>query len=262
MDGLIQPTDDWMIVANHGCHRLYGRARLLGIGAGAAVAVAFAAIVIHGYLVPAKAEFRSVVQDVLADSNGTGLVVIRPAVMIFPILYCSGTLSPTNQLRLRPNDGVPERELLAARAMKSGLAILKPILVKTQTKPKGTVVIATVFGDLHDIGKNLVGMMLEGAGFKVIDLGVNTKADEIIETAKEVKADVVGLSALLTTTMPFMKLTIEAIRDEGLDIPVIIGGAPVSQEFADNVDAHGYGDNAPIAVQLVRDLISAQAAVA
>ena len=113
MDGLIQPTDDWMIVANHGCHRLYGRARLLGIGAGAAVAVAFAAIVIHGYLVPAKAEFRSVVQDVLADSNGTGLVVIRPAVMIFPILYYSGTLSPTNQLRLRSNDGVPERELLA-----------------------------------------------------------------------------------------------------------------------------------------------------
>jgi 5-methyltetrahydrofolate--homocysteine methyltransferase len=152
---------------------------------------------------------------------------------------------------------VPEM-LLAARAMKSGLAILKPILVKTQTKPKGTVVIATVFGDLHDIGKNLVGMMLEGAGFKVIDLGVNTKADEIIETAKEVKADVVGLSALLTTTMPFMKLTIEAIRDEGLDIPVIIGGAPVSQEFADNVDAHGYGDNAPIAVQLVKDLINAQ----
>jgi len=152
---------------------------------------------------------------------------------------------------------VPEM-LLAARAMKSGLAILKPILIKTQTKPKGTVVIATVFGDLHDIGKNLVGMMLEGAGFKVIDLGVNTKADEIIETAKEVKADVVGLSALLTTTMPFMKLTIEAIRDEGLDIPVIIGGAPVSQEFADNVDAHGYGDNAPIAVQLVKDLINAQ----
>ena len=99
------------------------------------------------------------------------------------------------------------------------------------------------------------------AGEKVkLDLETiaNVKADEIIETAKEVKADVVGLSALLTTTMPFMKLTIEAIRDEGLDIPVIIGGAPVSQEFADNVDAHGYGDNAPIAVQLVKDLINAQ----
>ncbi|MGI9388252.1 MAG: cobalamin-dependent protein [Methyloligellaceae bacterium] len=149
---------------------------------------------------------------------------------------------------------VPEM-LLAARAMKAGLAVLKPLLVKTQSKPKGTVVMATVFGDLHDIGKNLVGMMLEGAGFKVIDLGVNTKADAIIETAKEVDADVIGLSALLTTTMPFMKLTIEAIADAGLEIPVIIGGAPVSQDFANNVGATGYGDNAPIAVELCKDLI-------
>ena len=152
---------------------------------------------------------------------------------------------------------VPEM-LLAARAMKAGLAVLKPILTKTQSKPKGTVVLATVFGDLHDIGKNLVGMMLEGAGFKVVDLGVNTKAEEIIETAKELNADVVGLSALLTTTMPFMKLTIEAIKDEGLDIPVIIGGAPVSEEFANNVNATGYGDNAPIAVQLVKDLVGSR----
>ena len=156
---------------------------------------------------------------------------------------------------------VPEM-LLAARAMKAGLAILKPTLTASRSKPKGTVVIATVFGDLHDIGKNLVGMMLEGAGFKVIDLGVNTKKEEIIATAKEVNADVIGLSALLTTTMPFMKLTIEAIRDEGINIPVIIGGAPVSQEFADKVDAHGYGDNAPNAVQIVKDLIGDSATAA
>ena len=146
--------------------------------------------------------------------------------------------------------------------MKAGLAILKPTLTASRSKPKGTVVIATVFGDLHDIGKNLVGMMLEGAGFKVIDLGVNTKKEEIIATAKEVNADVIGLSALLTTTMPFMKLTIEAIRDEGINIPVIIGGAPVSQEFADKVDAHGYGDNAPNAVQIVKDLIGDSATAA
>jgi len=143
--------------------------------------------------------------------------------------------------------------------MKAGLEVVRPILTKTQSKPKGVVVMATVFGDLHDIGKNLVGMMLEGAGFKVVDLGVNTKAEDIIATAREVKADVIGLSALLTTTMPFMKLIIEEIKREGLDIPVIIGGAPVSQDFADKVEANGYGDNAPIAVELCKNLIAANA---
>lgn len=156
---------------------------------------------------------------------------------------------------------VPEM-LLAARAMKVGLAALRPILVKNRSKPKGTVVLATVFGDLHDIGKNLVGMMLEGAGFKVVDLGVNTKAVDIIATAKEVNADVIGLSALLTTTMPFMKMIIEEIKNTGLDTPVIVGGAPVTQDFAESVGANGYGDNAPIAVDLCRNLIAQSAAVA
>ena len=151
---------------------------------------------------------------------------------------------------------VPEM-LLAARAMKAGLEVLRPILVNIQSKPKGVVVMATVFGDLHDIGKNLVSMMLEGAGFKVVDLGVNTKAEDIIKTAREVNADIVGLSALLTTTMPFMKLIIEEIKRDGLDVPVIVGGAPVSQEFADTVGANGYGDNAPIAVSLCKELIAA-----
>jgi len=154
---------------------------------------------------------------------------------------------------------VPEM-LLAARAMKAGLEVLRPILTKTQTKPKGVIVTATVFGDLHDIGKNLVGMMLEGAGFKVVDLGVNTKAEEIIETAKEVNADVIGLSALLTTTMPFMRIIIEQIKAEGLNIPVIVGGAPVSREFADNIGADGYGDNAPQAVMLCKEFVAKQAA--
>ena len=150
---------------------------------------------------------------------------------------------------------VPEM-LLAARAMKAGLAVIRPILAEVRSKPKGTVVIATVFGDLHDIGKNLVGMMLEGAGFKVVDLGVNTKAEDIIATAREVNADVIGLSALLTTTMPFMKLIIEEIKRQELDIPVIIGGAPVSQDFADTVGANGYGDNAPIAVDICKNLVA------
>ena len=94
---------------------------------------------------------------------------------------------------------------------------------------------ATVFGDLHDIGKNLVGMMLEGAGFKVVDLGVNTKSEEIIKTAREVDADVIGLSALLTTTMPFMRKIIQEIKEAGIDVPVIVGGAPVSRAFAEEI---------------------------
>ena len=154
---------------------------------------------------------------------------------------------------------VPEM-LMAARAMKAGLEVLKPIITRTKAKPKGIVVTATVFGDLHDIGKNLVGMMLEGAGFKVVDLGVNVKAEKIIETARRVEADVIGLSALLTTTMPFMKLIVEQIKREGLSTPVIVGGAPVSREFAGEIGATGYGDNAPEAVDLCKKLVAAKVA--
>lgn len=156
---------------------------------------------------------------------------------------------------------VPEM-LMAARAMKAGVGVLRPILAKTQAKPKGIVVMATVFGDLHDIGKNLVGMMLEGAGFKVVDLGVNTKAEDIIQTAKEVNADVIGLSALLTTTMPFMRLIIAEIKAQGLNVPVIVGGAPVSRDFANNVGANGYGDNAPEAVKLCKKLVAGETVAA
>jgi 5-methyltetrahydrofolate--homocysteine methyltransferase len=153
---------------------------------------------------------------------------------------------------------VPEM-LIAAKAMKAGLEVLRPHLTAKDIKPKGTVVLATVFGDLHDIGKNLVGMMLEGAGFKVVDLGVNTDAPEIIEAAKKLNADVIGLSALLTTTMPFMKKIIGEIKKQGMKTPVIIGGAPVSQEFADMANADGYGKNAPEAVTLCNQLCDAPA---
>ena len=155
---------------------------------------------------------------------------------------------------------VPEM-LLAARAMKAGLEVLRPILTKTQSKPKGIIVTATVFGDLHDIGQNLVGMMLEGAGFKVVDLGVNTKAEEIIETAKEVDADVIGLSALLTTTMPNMGKTIEAFIDADLrdDVQIMVGGAPVTEEFADDMGADGYGKDALACVALAKRLLGVEA---
>ncbi len=150
---------------------------------------------------------------------------------------------------------VPEM-LLSARAMKGGLAILRPLLTKTSAKPKGLVMLATVQGDVHDIGKNLVGMMLEGAGYKVIDLGVNIAGDEMLEKARELKPDVIGLSALLTTTMPQMSKIITAFKEADEPYPIIVGGAPVTQEFADLIGADGYGPDAPGAVNLVHTLIA------
>jgi 5-methyltetrahydrofolate--homocysteine methyltransferase len=152
---------------------------------------------------------------------------------------------------------VPEM-LLAARAMKAGLQVLRPLLTKSKAKPKGTVLLATVQGDVHDIGKNLVGMMLEGAGYIVIDLGVNATKEAILAKAEELAPDVVGLSALLTTSMPAMAKTVAAFKDAGHAAPVIVGGAPVTQDFADAIGAHGYGADAPGAVLKVGELVAAR----
>lgn len=151
---------------------------------------------------------------------------------------------------------VPEM-LMAAQAMKGGLNIIKPILAAGGTESKGTVVIGTVKGDLHDIGKNLVSMMMEGAGFNVVDLGVDVDSAAFVKAAQENKAKVVALSALLTTTMPAMEATVKAIKESGLAISTIIGGAPVSQEYADKIKADGYGEDAPHAVDLARKLMAA-----
>jgi 5-methyltetrahydrofolate--homocysteine methyltransferase len=151
---------------------------------------------------------------------------------------------------------VPEM-LMAAQAMKGGLEILKPLLAEGTTEAKGTVVIGTVKGDLHDIGKNLVAMMMEGAGFNVVDLGVDVEAAKFVEAAQANKAKVVALSALLTTTMPAMQATINAIKEAGITVKTIVGGAPVTQAFADQIQADGYADDAPGAVELARKLIAA-----
>ena len=150
---------------------------------------------------------------------------------------------------------VPEM-LLSARAMKGGLEILRPLLTRSKVEPKGLVMLATVQGDVHDIGKNLVGMMLEGAGYTVVDLGVNNAPDVILEKARELKPDVIGLSALLTTTMPQMAKVITTFRDADEPCPIIVGGAPLTQEFADHIGADGYGPDAPGAVNLVHRLVS------
>ncbi len=154
---------------------------------------------------------------------------------------------------------VPEM-LIAARAMKAGLAILKPHLVTAGVEPKGRVVLGTVKGDLHDIGKNLVGIMIEGAGFEVIDLGVDVSPEQFVAAVREKKADVVGLSALLTTTMPSMRSTIEALEEAGLrdKVKVIIGGAPVTQKYADEIGADGYGRDAAAAATLVKRLLNVE----
>jgi 5-methyltetrahydrofolate--homocysteine methyltransferase len=147
--------------------------------------------------------------------------------------------------------------LQSARTMKAGLEVLRPLLAETDAKPRGTIVMGTVKGDLHDIGKNLVSMMLEGAGFKVIDLGVDVGTDKFLAAARENQAEIVAMSALLTTTMPAMEATVATIKERGLGLKTMIGGAPVTLAFADKIGADGYSEDAPGAVALARRLVAA-----
>ena len=154
---------------------------------------------------------------------------------------------------------VPEM-LIAARAMKEAMALLEPHLAAAGYKPAHTVVIGTVAGDLHDIGKNLVATMLKGANFGVVDLGTNVSPDAFVAAIKEHEAQLVGLSALLTTTMPSMEATVDAIREAGLtDVRVLIGGAPVTQEYAQQIGADGYAPDAASAVDAAREVLAATA---
>lgn len=153
---------------------------------------------------------------------------------------------------------VPEL-LISARAMKTALDLVKPLLAARGERPAGKVVIGTVKGDLHDIGKNLVASMLEGGGFEVIDLGVNVPPERFIAAINEKQANILAMSALLTTTMPAMKSTVEALRQAGVRdrVKVLIGGAPITQKFADEIGADGYSDNAVGAVALAKRALAA-----
>ena len=150
---------------------------------------------------------------------------------------------------------VPEL-LLSARAMKSSMKILRPLLIQGGTASRGKVAIGTVKGDLHDIGKNLVAAMLEGGGFEVFDLGVNVSPEKFIATVQEENIDIVAMSALLTTTMPSMRLTIEEFEKAGLreKVKVLVGGAPVTQTYANEIEADGYSGNAVGAVQIAKEI--------
>jgi methylmalonyl-CoA mutase cobalamin-binding domain/chain len=151
---------------------------------------------------------------------------------------------------------VPE-VLMAANAMKAGMAILKPILAETGAKPVGKMVIGTVKGDIHDIGKNLVGMMMEGAGFEVIDLGINVDAEKYLAALEEHQPNILGMSALLTTTMPYMKVVIDTLKERGIrdDYIVMVGGAPLNEEFGAAVGADAYCRDAATAVETAKELL-------
>jgi 5-methyltetrahydrofolate--homocysteine methyltransferase len=158
-------------------------------------------------------------------------------------------------VRFRNNEIFIPEVLIAARAMHAGLGVLKPILAKSTTSVTTKIVLGTVKGDLHDIGKNLVGMMLEGAGFEVVDLGIDVPPEKFIQSAKENGAQVIGMSALLTTTMMQMKSTVEKIKAEGLKVKTVIGGAPVTAEFAKQIGADGFAPDAASAVSTIKEVL-------
>jgi 5-methyltetrahydrofolate--homocysteine methyltransferase len=151
---------------------------------------------------------------------------------------------------------VPE-VLMAAKAMKGGMTILRPLLAETGAPKVGTMVIGTVKGDIHDIGKNLVGMMMEGAGFEVVDIGINRSADDFLAAIAEHQPDILGMSALLTTTMPYMKVVIQALDDEGVreGLTVLVGGAPLNEAFGADVGADAYCRDASVAVETAKKLL-------
>jgi len=158
--------------------------------------------------------------------------------------------------RFKKNEIYIPEVLIAARAMKMAMEVLEPELVKAGVKPVGRFLIGTVQGDLHDIGKNLVAMMLKGAGFEVVDLGVDVSPEKFVEQARAKGIQLIGVSALLTTTMPGMEKTIKAIKQARLSVKVMIGGAPVTQGYADKIGAHGYAADAASAVDLAKALVA------
>ncbi|NOY79101.1 MAG: cobalamin-binding protein [Calditrichaeota bacterium] len=161
-------------------------------------------------------------------------------------------------VRFRKNEIYVPEVLISARAMKAALEILRPLLTRTGIEPKGKVILGTVKGDLHDIGKNLVGMMLEGAGFKIIDLGIDVSPEKFASSVEQEQPDVLGMSALLTTTMIGMKAVIDVLEAKNLrdKVRVIIGGAPVTQNYCDEIGADGYSPDSASAVDLVKKLMN------
>jgi len=205
-----------------------------------------------------QAIYEAVLNGAMADTSGFVQEAIDAGLEADVILK-EGLIAAMSEIGQEFEAGevyVPEM-LISAKSMKFGLELLRPHLVAADVQPLGKVIIGTVQGDLHDIGKNLVGMMMEGAGFDVIDLGVDVKPEELITAIGEHKPDIVAMSALLTTTMVNMKTAITMMEDAGLDneVSVMIGGAPVTQEYADEIGADGFGMDASQAASLAKKLV-------
>ena len=207
------------------------------------------------------ADLKALSDSIINGDQRTAVDVTKAALdegMAPGTILAEGLIAGMNVIgvRFKANEVYIPEVLIAARAMKMAMEILEPKLVEAGVEPIGTAVIGTVQGDLHDIGKNLVMMMLKGAGFNVVDLGTDVAPDVFVEKAKESNVQIVGLSALLTTTMPAMEKTIQAIKDSGLTTKTMIGGAPVTQAYADKIGADGYAADAASAVDIAKELLN------
>ena len=210
------------------------------------------------------AELLELIQDDLYDGMADEVVasvkeLLRRGMTPYDVLT-QGLVAGMDVVGEDFRDGilfVPE-VLMAAKAMKAGMEILRPLLIETGAPQTGTMVIGTVKGDIHDIGKNLVAMMMEGAGFEVVNLGINTDADTFLNAVNEHQPDILGMSALLTTTMPYMGVVIKALEEQKLrdQVIVLVGGAPLNDAFADEIGADAYCRDAAIAVKTAKKLLS------
>jgi 5-methyltetrahydrofolate--homocysteine methyltransferase len=214
------------------------------------------------------ADLKKLYEAVLNGDSKTSVAITKEAIAenVDPMDLITNHMIPAMDevgRRFECSDYFVPELLLSARAMKSALELLRPLLVASGAQPVGRVVIGTVKGDLHDIGKNLVASMLEGSGFEVHDLGTDVAPEKFIQAAKDHNAQVICLSALLTVTMPAMKTTITALEAAGMKgkVKVLVGGAPVTQHYADQIGADGFGENANSAVTLARKLVAVAAPV-
>lgn len=207
------------------------------------------------------ADLKALSEAIIKGDQKTAVDITKAAInegMAPGTILGDGLIAGMNVIgiRFKANEVYIPEVLIAARAMKMAMEILEPKLIEAGVKPLGKAIIGTVQGDLHDIGKNLVAMMLKGAGFEVVDLGVDVSADKFVAKAKETNPQLVGLSALLTTTMPSMEKTIRALKDAGISAKTMIGGAPVTQAYADKIGADGYSPDAASAVDLAKSLLN------
>ncbi len=207
------------------------------------------------------ADLKALADAIIRGDQGTAVKITRSALsekVPAKNILNDGLIAGMDVIgvRFKNNEVYIPEVLIAARAMKSAMEILEPELVKAGVKPVGKLLIGTVQGDLHDIGKNLVAMMLKGAGFEVVDLGVDIKAEKFIEQATTTGAQLIGMSALLTTTMPAMEKTLKAIRQAGISAKIMVGGAPVTQGYADKIGADGYAADAASAVDVAKKLVA------